>query len=115
MVTGFLLSRLASLFGGETVIGFMENLGAPVLAKAVGLVFIFFSLQVAAVTIRDFGELMVTVFYPETPIVVFIALMAFLTVWAIYSGLEVIARVAEFLLPLTVGGILLLGDRKSVV
>lgn len=100
------LARLAGLFGGGNVVGFVRSLGGRVAAVIVGAVFFGFALTVASVSLRDFSELMVTAFFQETPLLVFSIVMALLVSWAAYEGLEVIARMAQFLLPLTLAGIL---------
>lgn len=107
-VNAFLLAKLAGLFRGQTVLGFMEDLGAGISAKAVGFIFTVFSLHVASITLRDFAELMASFFYEETPLIVFIVIMAVLAYWLAYMGIEVTARVAQFVFPLIIGGIILL-------
>ncbi|PKM83013.1 MAG: hypothetical protein CVU89_02480 [Firmicutes bacterium HGW-Firmicutes-14] len=101
------LSWIASLFDGRTVVEFLEALGSSLLAKITGLIFVIFTMHVASITLRDFGELMVTSFYGETPLIVFLVVFALLTAWSAYAGLEVIVRAAQFLIPLTVLGILI--------
>ncbi|MBU7005949.1 GerAB/ArcD/ProY family transporter [Phosphitispora fastidiosa] len=107
-INAFLLAKLAGLFRGRTVLGFMEDLGAGVSAKVVAFIFTVFSVHMASITLRDFAELMVTSFYQETPLIVFIVVMAVLAYWLAYMGIEVTARVAQFVFPLIIGGIVLL-------
>jgi len=108
VANAFLLAKLAGLFRGRTVFSFMEDLGAGVSAKVMAVIFTVFSVHVASITLRDFAELMVTTFYEETPLVVFIVVMAVLAYWLAYMGIEVTARVAQFVFPLIIGGIVLL-------
>lgn len=105
----WLLSKLAILFNGRSVNQFLEQLGLALLGKLIGLIYIVFSLLVAVLTFRDFADLMVTVFYPETPMIVFVITMAFLVSWAVYEGMEVIARMAQFLFPFIIIGIVFSG------
>lgn len=107
MLNAALLARLASLFSGRSVMGFLDGIGSTITAKAVGFLFVAFTVTVASLTLRDFAELMVMDFMPGTPVPVFILIMAVLITWAVYLGLEVIARMAQFLLPLTLTAIVL--------
>lgn len=88
---------------------FLKNLSSPVLAGIIGLILVLFSVSVAAMTLRDFAELLVMVFYPETPLSVFIIVTAVFICWTAYAGFEVIARMAQFMLPLVLFGILFSG------
>lgn len=106
VINAFWLSRLVKVFQGRTITQYLEGIGARFSAKLVGFLFFIFGLHVASITLRDFGELMVTVFFPETPLMVFIIVIALLTAWAVYAGFEVVARIAQFLLPLSIIGIL---------
>jgi len=103
------LSKIITLFQGQTVFQFLETLGSKVMAGIVGLVIILFAVLVASSMLRDFAELMVISFYPETPMIVFILIMGVLVLWAAKSGFEVIVRMAQFLLPIVVFGILFSG------
>ncbi len=107
-INSFLLAIMAGLYRGQTVLGFLEELGAGISAKVVGVVFTVFGVHVASITLRDFAELMVTYFYEETPLIVFIIVTALLAYWLAYMGIEVIVRVAQFVFPLIIGGIILI-------
>lgn len=105
-LNAFFLSRLAALFPGQTVMQFCASLGSAITAKIIGAPFVVFAVFVTTVTFRDFAELMVTVFFPETPMLVFLIIIALLAAWASLLGFEVIARMTQFLLPLILAGIL---------
>ncbi len=104
-----LLAKLATVFRGQSIIEYLDSIGSTVLSKVIGLAFISFAVFVTVATLRDFSELMVSAFFPQTPLLVFIIAIALLASWAAYEGLETIGRMAQFLLPLTALGIVLSG------
>lgn len=75
------------------------------------VLYLWFFLHVGAGVTRNIGEMYVTAIMPETPVVVFVGVLAFLTALTVRSGLEVVVRLAELLLPwllLSLGSLLVL-------
>ncbi|MEW6661840.1 MAG: GerAB/ArcD/ProY family transporter [Bacillota bacterium] len=97
---------LALRFPGLTIIQccrlFMGKAGL-----VIGLLYIWFFLHNAAISLRLSGECMTSVYMPETPLVVFLLGVAVICVSAVRNGLEVMARLADMLCPMVVGGIIL--------
>lgn len=93
-----LAGGLAQRFPGETVIQFAPRLVGRIPGKIVGLVFIFYLFYVTFVVQREFGELMAGAFYARTPQLVFVVTLTLLAVYLAYKGLEVLARVNDFVM-----------------
>lgn len=88
----FAAAKLALRFPEQTVIQYTPRLLGRFLGKMVGFVWIFSFFFVAYVTLRQFGELMILAFFPYTPLIVFIIILALLACYVVYLGLEVLCR-----------------------
>ncbi len=93
------VSSLARRFPGQTIIQYLQTLLGTWPGRAAGFFYIFFFLHTNGVIIREFGELMVTMVMPLTPLLVFHAVIIFLCAWAIRGGLEILARIMELTIP----------------
>lgn len=105
MVLAAPLVLLAIRFPGLTIIQW----GPLLLGKAgvaIGCLYVWFFLHNAAITLRTAAEFMTAVPMPETPLVVFILLLALISAWAAANGLEVIGRMAELLCLLLLAAVL---------
>ncbi|NLJ25224.1 MAG: endospore germination permease, partial [Firmicutes bacterium] len=89
---GFLLVHLGNMFPGMTIIEYSQVILGPWLGRLVGLVIIIFFLQQSAYAIRLSSAAYVTTIMPETPLLVFVAIITFLSANAARSGIEVLAR-----------------------
>lgn len=66
----------------------------------IAMLYFWYFLHLASLVLRNFGEFMVTTTFPETPMSVMIALFALAIVYVTRNGLEVVARLAELLVPI---------------
>lgn len=78
-------------------------LGKP--GKLVGILYVWFFLHMTSLTLRQFGEFLTSVPYPETPILVFIITTTVFTAYAVRNGVEAICRVGEIVTPIVLGSI----------
>lgn len=77
-------------------------------ARVINFLYCLYVVTLLVVIVREFGNVLNTVFMPETPMVAFnLSLMA-LSIYAVWGGLEVICRVNQFHLPLLFGTIVFL-------
>jgi spore germination protein KB len=93
---------LNTRFPGKTIVEYSEDILGKLLGKTVGAAFIWFFLFLTAIAVREFGEFMITVFFEETPLVVFVSSLLLVAALAVYNGLEVIGRVNEMMLALVI-------------
>ena len=98
-VTVYLAYKLHELHPKQTVIQFSEHIMGRFAGKMLGFLFLFFYIQVAGLTIREYGEFIVSSFLPNTPISVIMASMIFLCGFVVRGDLEVLGRAVELLLP----------------
>ncbi|KPD00683.1 Spore germination protein YndE [Geobacillus sp. BCO2] len=90
--------RLFRCYPDQPLVGYIQHIvGAP-LGKLLGIVYVTYFLYIAARVLRDFGELLLTFAYPETPLFVLNAIMALVVMYGAYKGLEVLARTGELFL-----------------
>lgn len=94
-----IIATLGKRFPGQTLIQYLQAILGAWPGKIFGLFYIFFFLHTNGVIVREFGELMVGLVMPRTPLIAFHAIILFLCAWAIRGGLEIPARVIEFTLP----------------
>lgn len=103
MVIIMLFLTLGLRFPDKTIIQYScDILGKP-LGKLVGVLYLLFMLDVSSSVSRELGEIFVTAFNPDSPLVIYPVLTLLVASYALVQGLEVIARVNEFILPIGLG------------
>ncbi|MDO9534957.1 MAG: endospore germination permease [Bacillota bacterium] len=108
VLVGLIIASLGTRFPGQTIIHYSEDILGRPLGKAVALIYPLFFIYINAFIIREFAEFFIISFMPETPISVFIIGLVFVAGYAVYSGLEPLARINEIILPLVLILILLI-------
>lgn len=86
-------------FPGQSPVHYVRSVLGNFLGLPLLLLYLWFFLHLGADVTRNIGEMYVIAIMPETPIVVFLGTMSFLASLAVRGGIEVIARLAELLLP----------------
>lgn len=81
---------------------YVQKILGSVLGKILAFFYVLYFMYISARVLRDFGELLVTAFYPETPLFVMNALMTIVVVYAVRKGIEVLARTGELLFAIMV-------------
>ncbi|WP_258728601.1 GerAB/ArcD/ProY family transporter [Bacillus atrophaeus] len=76
---------------------YMNELLGTKISWLISLLYILYFAYIAARVLRDFGEMLLTFAYPDTPIVVVNALLIVVSIYAVRKGIEVIARAGELL------------------
>ncbi|GAX91479.1 GerAB/ArcD/ProY family transporter [Effusibacillus lacus] len=117
MAAVWVVTLLSVRMNGQSFANFVaRTLGPkkyPVLGKVLGipllLAYVGYWLIVTALVARTFGEVVVTAVLLETPLEVIVGSMLALTLYLCLSKDKVVFRVNEFLLPLMVAPLLILG------
>jgi len=107
----FIYSRIISLFPGRDLFDILNITMGKVAGKIVAFLYIWYSFHLGALVIRNFGEFVNTVALPETPIFVPMFYLGLVSVIAVRSGVEVMARISAYTLPVLIfiiGTVLLL-------
>ena len=75
--------------------------------KILGALYVWFFLHRTSIILRELGEFLTAVPYPETPIIVFIAVTALFAAYAVYQGLETICTLGEIIAPVILASVVL--------
>lgn len=101
LVLGLLLilvyERLFHYYPDQPLTSYVTHIVGKPLGKVLAVLYITYFFYIAARVLRDFGELLLTFAYPETPLFVLNALMAMTVMYGAYKGIEVLARTGELL------------------
>jgi len=91
---------------------YMQKILGKVLGTALAFVYILYFMYDASRVLRDFGEMLLTFAYPDTPLFIANALLMLVIVYTVRKGIEVIARSGEllfiFMYVLAVAGFILI-------
>ncbi|MCS7464218.1 spore germination protein [Paenibacillus doosanensis] len=102
-LSGFLVVyiawRLHALYPNKTPIQYSEMIVGQYVGKAVGFVFLFLLLQGAGGVVREYGEFISVAFLPETPVALILFSLILVGSFAVYAGVEVLARCTQVFFP----------------
>ncbi len=102
--TGVLLMQvyvaISLLNPSKALVDILREKMGKVAGNIIAILYIWYFIHLASLVLRDFGEFICTVTFPETPMVVVIAIFAFILVYAVNSGIEVLGRLGELLVPI---------------
>ncbi|WGD64902.1 spore germination protein GerKB [Bacillus subtilis] len=76
---------------------YMDDMLGTKLSWLFSFLYILYFAYIAARVLRDFGEMLLTFAYHDTPIIIVNALLMVVSIYAVRKGIEVLARVAELL------------------
>ncbi|OAH59283.1 spore gernimation protein KB [Domibacillus aminovorans] len=76
---------------------YVQRLLGSILGKGLAFCYVLYFVYIAADILRAFGELLVTIAYPDTPVFIINVLFILVIVYTVYKGIEVIARTSEVL------------------
>lgn len=103
-IGGFLLVTMylyiSKLNNGRSLSEIIEYCFGKICGFILCFFYILYFLYKAMLNARYFGEFMVTVSYPETPLIVLLSILIICTVYMVRSGLAVIGKTSEILVPL---------------
>lgn len=89
--------RLIFLFPDKDLIEILEEVFGKYIGKIIGFLYIWYVFHLGTLVLRNFGEFIDTVALPETPMIVSMIFIVFLSAWAAKEGIEVIGRLSEIL------------------
>ena len=98
----WMMMMLAGYYPKLNLIQINEQLLGKWLGPVISLLYILFFLIASSIYIREVGDFLTTQLFVNTPIRYIHLLLIIALLWAIWHGLECIARTAEILVPLFV-------------
>ncbi|EKN65708.1 spore germination protein [Neobacillus bataviensis LMG 21833] len=87
--------QLYKYYPKQLLTSYVQNITGKWVGRFIGLMYIIYFIYCATRVMRDFGELLTTTIYFNTPLIVINSLMMLTIIYAIHKGIEVIARVGE--------------------
>lgn len=108
LIQGLIIVRLGLRFPDQSFVQYSQVIAGRLMGKLLSFLLVLYALEFTAHVSRSFGEVIDTTVMPDTPIIIFIGLMMALAAWAVKCGLEVLARMDEFLIRLQLGLVLVL-------
>lgn len=96
----FVYYRLYRYYPDTPLTAYVQDITGPWIGKVLALIYIVYFLYIASRVLRDFGDLLLTFAYPETPLFILNAIMILTVMYGVYKGIEVIARTGELFLTL---------------
>jgi spore germination protein KB len=97
-----ILVTLALKFPSKTIVEYACDIVGKPIGKIIGISFVFYFLQVSWSVIRELDEIFGAAFNSDAPVVIYGIVTIIVAAFAVYKGLEVIARVNEILLPIAI-------------
>lgn len=89
--------RLFFYYPDLPLTGYVQKIVGKGIGRAIGFFYIIYFIYLAARVLRDFGELLTSTIYYQTPIFIINSLMIITILYGLYKGLEVMARLGELL------------------
>lgn len=108
LVLGYLAASLQRRYPGQTLVSMICRVVGRPLGLAVGVAYAAWFVSVAALTLREAGEVIINVILPRTPIPVVLGSLLLVAALNVRSGIEVMARSNLFLAPFVIGFLLVL-------
>ncbi|MEK4523466.1 GerAB/ArcD/ProY family transporter [Psychrobacillus sp. FSL W7-1493] len=76
---------------------YIQKIIGSFLGKVFAFIYVLYFIYLSARVLRDFGEMLITSFYWQTPLFILNTLMVLLVIYTIRKGIEVLARTSELL------------------
>ncbi|MDQ0806236.1 GerAB/ArcD/ProY family transporter [Priestia megaterium] len=87
--------RLYSYYPDLLPTEYVQNILGKVMGTVLAFVYLLYFMYDAARVLRDFGEMLLTFAYPDTPLFIANALLMLVIIYTVRKGIEVIARSGE--------------------
>ena len=91
----FIYQRLYLYYPDKLMTTYIQDILGKFLGRIIGFIYVVYFLYLASRVLRDFGELLVTFAYPETPVLIINAIMIATLIYVLNKGIEVMARTSE--------------------
>ncbi|MGE8203208.1 GerAB/ArcD/ProY family transporter [Heyndrickxia sp. NPDC080065] len=87
--------RLFRFYPEIPLTSYVQKIIGPFLGKIIAFIYLLYFFYIGALVLRDFGELLLTFAYPNTPMFIINSMMILAIMYAIHKGIEVLARTGE--------------------
>jgi len=93
-------AHLAKTYPGKTLVEILRGLFGKALGSVAAVLYLWYTLHIAALSLRGATAFMTNTIYPETPDLFIAVAFILVTVYMVKKGIEVVARVSELLVPI---------------
>src|SRR5690606_16172009 len=97
MILFIIFFRLYQYYPDKLPTMYVQIIVGKPLGKLLAFMYILYFAYLAARVLRDFGVMLVTFAYPETPLFIVNALLIIVVVYGVRKGIEVLGRTGELL------------------
>ena len=101
MIGGLLLFlvyyQLYRYYPDLLLVEFTQEIMGKWIGRLLSFLYIFYFANLASRVIRDFGDMLLTFAYPDTPLFIVNALLMFVVIYTVSKGIEVLARSSQLL------------------
>ena len=95
VIVFFIYYRLYMYYPDLPLTSYLQKIVGKWLGRFIGFLYIVYFIYIASRVLRDFGELLATTIYNNTPLFIINTLMIVTIIYAMQKGFEVLARVGE--------------------
>lgn len=96
----FVYSKLLTTYPGKNIYEILIEVFGRIAGRLISLLFIWYSLHLGALIIRNYSEYINIVAFPETPQMISVFFIGLLCIWITKAGIEVLGRWASFTAPI---------------
>ncbi len=89
---------LSKRFPNQTLYEYCQTIMGKA-GQVLGLLFVWFSLHMCALSLSNFSKFFTTTIMPETPSLFFIITLTLVSAYVVHRGIEVLGRLSEFIAP----------------
>jgi spore germination protein KB len=100
--TVLVMCALNRIYPEETLIQYINRIIGRIPGKAIALLVLVFYLHVTGVIIKEYAEFISGIFLTRTPLIVIISSLTLVCAFAVRSGIEVVARLSELIVPIII-------------
>jgi len=97
-----LVLALSLRFPDQPLDLFSEKIAGKIVGRCISFLYFWFFLHINSIIVREYVEYLSSAILPQTPLEVLIVTSLLVSGFAVRSGLEVIGRLGEFILPIVV-------------
>ncbi|MBG9472299.1 GerAB/ArcD/ProY family transporter [Priestia megaterium] len=101
MIGGLLLFlvyyQLYRYYPDLLLVEFTQKIMGKWIGRFISFLYIFYFANIASRVIRDFGDMLLTFAYPDTPLFIVNALLVLVVIYTVSKGIEVLARSSQLL------------------
>lgn len=87
--------QLYIFYPDQLMTTYLKKIVGNIFGTILGFVYVVYFIYLTSRVLRDFGVLVISISYPETPLFIINALMIIVVMYAVKKGIEVIARTGE--------------------